>query len=106
MKNSTMRKNPKDKIEAIVDALLESDQMESTARYLTNGRRFAHLETEEIKKRWRDPTRPTPFEKRPYPAGCRLVTLHVCSFHLQQTTDRRERYSLSSIEIGKMTLIR
>jgi hypothetical protein len=39
-------------IEAIVDALLESDQMESTARYLTSGRRFAHLETEEIKKRW------------------------------------------------------
>jgi hypothetical protein len=51
MKNS-IKRNPKDKIEAIVDALLESDQMESTARYLTSGRRFAGLETEEIKKRW------------------------------------------------------
>jgi hypothetical protein len=29
-----------------------ADQMESTARYLTSGRRFASLETEEIKKRW------------------------------------------------------
>jgi copper homeostasis protein CutC len=52
MKNSTVKRNPKDKIEAIVDALLESDQMESTARYLTSGRRFANLETEEIKERW------------------------------------------------------
>ena len=45
-------KEPKHKAEAIVDALLESDQMESTTRYLTSGRRFASLETEEIKKRW------------------------------------------------------
>jgi hypothetical protein len=47
-----MKEHPKHKAEAIVDALLESDQMESTARYLTSGRRFASLETEEIKKRW------------------------------------------------------
>jgi copper homeostasis protein CutC len=47
-----MKGNPEHKIEAIIDALIESDQMESTARYLTSGRRFAHLETEEIKKRW------------------------------------------------------
>jgi hypothetical protein len=47
-----LKENPKDKIEAIVDALLESDQMENTTRYLTSGRRFASLETEEIKKRW------------------------------------------------------
>jgi hypothetical protein len=47
-----MKGNPEHKIEAIVDALIESDQMECTARYLTSGRRFAHLETEEIKKRW------------------------------------------------------
>jgi len=47
-----MKEHPKHRVEAIVDALLESDQMESTARYLTGGRRFASLETEEIKKRW------------------------------------------------------
>ena len=47
-----MKEHPKHRIEAVVDALLESDQMESTARYLTGGRRFASLETEEIKKRW------------------------------------------------------
>jgi hypothetical protein len=47
-----MKENPKRRIEAIVDALLESDQRESTARYLTSGRRFAHLRTEEIKERW------------------------------------------------------
>ncbi len=47
-----MKENPKHRIEANVDALLESDQMESTARYLTGGRGFAHLGTEEIKKRW------------------------------------------------------
>ena len=49
---NSMKEHPKHKAEAIVDALLESDQMESTARYLTSGRRFASLETEEIKKRW------------------------------------------------------
>jgi hypothetical protein len=47
-----MKENPKHKAEAIVDALIKSDQMESTVRYLTSGRRFASLETEEIKKRW------------------------------------------------------
>src|SRR5437016_611591 len=31
--------------------------MESTARYLTSGRRFANLETEEIKQRWTEATR-------------------------------------------------
>jgi hypothetical protein len=40
------------KAEALVDALLDADQMESTARYLLSGRRFASLETEEIKGRW------------------------------------------------------
>jgi hypothetical protein len=38
-----MKEKPKDKIESIVDALFESDQMQCTARYLTSGRRFAHL---------------------------------------------------------------
>jgi hypothetical protein len=47
-----MKKHLKHRMEAIVDAVLESDQMESTTRYLTSGRRFASLETEEIKKRW------------------------------------------------------
>ena len=47
-----MKENPKHRIEAIVDALIESDQVESTVRYFTSGRRFASLETEEIKKRW------------------------------------------------------
>jgi hypothetical protein len=52
-----MKGNPEHKIEAIVDALIESDQVESTVRYLTSGRRFAGLETEEIKKqRSRSPT--------------------------------------------------
>jgi hypothetical protein len=49
---NSMKEHPKHKAEAIVDALLESDRMESTARYLTGGRRFASLETEQIKKRW------------------------------------------------------
>ena len=31
--------------------------MESTARYLRSGRRFANLETEEIKQRWTEATR-------------------------------------------------
>jgi hypothetical protein len=47
-----MKEPPKHRIEAIVDALLESDQMKSAARYLTSGRRFASLETEEIKTCW------------------------------------------------------
>jgi hypothetical protein len=52
-----MKEHPKHRIEAIVDAMLESDQMECTARYLTSGRRFAQLGTEEIKKRWTQATR-------------------------------------------------
>ena len=52
-----MKKNPQDITEAIVDALIKSDQMESTARYLRSGRRFANLETEEIKKRWTEAAR-------------------------------------------------
>jgi hypothetical protein len=45
------------KAEAIVDALLDADQMESTARYLSSGRRFARLETEKIKRRWTEAVR-------------------------------------------------
>jgi hypothetical protein len=56
-KKCTMKENPKDRIEALVDALLESDQMESAVRYVRSGRRFASLETEEIKKRWTQATR-------------------------------------------------
>ena len=52
-----MKENPQDKTEATVDALIKSDQMESTARYLRSGRRFANLETEEIKKRWTEAVR-------------------------------------------------
>jgi hypothetical protein len=55
-----MKEKPKDKIESIVDALFESDQMECTARYLTSGRRFAHLGTEEVKKRWTEAARVCP----------------------------------------------
>jgi hypothetical protein len=46
-----------DKVEAIVDALIESDRMECTARYLVSGRRFANLDTEEIMRRWTEATR-------------------------------------------------
>ena len=56
-KGSTVKENLKHMAEAIVDALLKSDQMESTARYLRSGRRFANLETEEIKRRWTEATR-------------------------------------------------
>jgi hypothetical protein len=52
-----MKKNPQDKTETILDALIESDQMDSIARYLTSGRRFANLETEEIKQRWTEAVR-------------------------------------------------
>jgi hypothetical protein len=52
-----MEENPQHKAEAIVDALIKSDQMESTARYLRSGRRFANLETKEIKRRWTEATR-------------------------------------------------
>ena len=52
-----MKENPRDITEALVDALIKSDQMESTARYLRTGRRFANLETEEIKQRWTEAAR-------------------------------------------------
>jgi hypothetical protein len=52
-----MKEYVKPKAEAIVDALLDADQMESTARYLSSGRRFASLETEEIKQRWTEAVR-------------------------------------------------
>jgi hypothetical protein len=52
-----MKEYVKPRTEAIVDALLEADQMESTARYLSSGRRFASLETEEIKRRWTEAVR-------------------------------------------------
>ena len=52
-----MKKNPQNKTEAAVDALIKSDQMESTARYLRSGRRLANLETEEIKQRWTEALR-------------------------------------------------
>ena len=45
------------KAEAVVHALLDADEMESTARYLSSGRRFASLETEEIKRRWTEAVR-------------------------------------------------
>jgi hypothetical protein len=46
-----------DKVEAIADALIESDRMDCVARYLAAGRRFANSETEEIKLRWTDAVR-------------------------------------------------
>jgi hypothetical protein len=45
------------KFEALADVVLEYDRMESTARYLASGRRFAELETEEAKRRWTEATR-------------------------------------------------
>ena len=47
-----MKEYVKPRAEAIVDALLDAGKMEITARYLSSGRRFASLETEEIKRRW------------------------------------------------------
>ena len=52
-----MKENLQHNAEAIVDALIKSDQMDCIARYLTSGRRFANLETEEIKQRWTEATR-------------------------------------------------
>ncbi len=52
-----MKESPQHTADAIVDTLIKSDQMDSTARYLTSGRRFANLETEEIKQRWTEATR-------------------------------------------------
>lgn len=45
------------KTEAILDALIESDRMDSTEKYLTSGRRFANLETKEIKQLWTEAAR-------------------------------------------------
>jgi hypothetical protein len=57
-KNRPSRYRPEfDKVEAIADAVIESDRMDCTARYLVTGRRFANLETEEIKRRWTEATR-------------------------------------------------
>jgi hypothetical protein len=57
-KNRPSRYRPEfDKVEAIADAVIESDRMDCTARYLVTGRRFANLETEEIKQRWTEATR-------------------------------------------------
>ena len=57
IRKSAMKKYVKPKAEAIVDALLDADQMESTARYLSSGRRFASLEAEETKRRWTEAVR-------------------------------------------------
>jgi hypothetical protein len=46
-----------DKVEVIADAVIESDRMDYIARYLAAGRRFANLETEEIKRRWTEAVR-------------------------------------------------
>jgi hypothetical protein len=57
-KNRPSRYRPEfDKVESIADAVIESDRMDCTARYLVTGRRFANLETEEIKQRWTEATR-------------------------------------------------
>ena len=45
------------KTEAILDALIESDRMDSTEKYLTSGRRFANLETNKIKQLWTEAAR-------------------------------------------------
>ncbi len=47
-----MSHKPKANVDAFVNALLESARMEDTERYLASGRRFAFLETDEIKQRW------------------------------------------------------
>jgi hypothetical protein len=52
-----MEENPRDKAEAIADAVIESERMECTARYLDSGRRFANIETKEIKRRCTKATR-------------------------------------------------
>jgi hypothetical protein len=56
-RQSTMKEYGKPKAEAIADALLAFDQMEITAGYLSSGRRFASLETEETKRRWTEAAR-------------------------------------------------
>jgi hypothetical protein len=42
---------------AIIDALFASERMECTKRYLSRGRRFGSMETDEIKQRWIAATR-------------------------------------------------
>jgi hypothetical protein len=42
---------------AIIDALLASERMECTNRYLSRGRRFGCMETDEIKQLWIAATR-------------------------------------------------
>jgi hypothetical protein len=42
---------------AIIDALLASERMECTNRYLSMGGRFVGMETDEIKQRWIAATR-------------------------------------------------
>ena len=42
---------------AIIDALLASERMECTNRYLSRGRSFGSMETDEIKQRWIAATR-------------------------------------------------
>jgi hypothetical protein len=44
-------------VEAIADAVIESDRMDCIARYLVAGRRFANIETKEIKRRRTKATR-------------------------------------------------
>jgi hypothetical protein len=42
---------------AIIDALLASERMECTRSYLSRGRRFVGMETDEIRQRWIAATR-------------------------------------------------
>jgi hypothetical protein len=42
---------------AIINALLASERMECTRNYLSRGRRFGGMETDEIKQRWIAATR-------------------------------------------------
>jgi hypothetical protein len=57
-RNRPSRYRPEfEKVEAIADAVIESDRMDYIARYLAAGRRFANLETEEIKRRWTEAVR-------------------------------------------------
>ena len=57
----TMRNYPSrpefDEVEAIADAVIESDHMDCIATYLLACRRFANLETEELERRWTEAAR-------------------------------------------------
>jgi len=46
-----------DKVEAIADALIESDRMDCIARYLVAGRRFSNLQTADVERRWTEAVR-------------------------------------------------